>query len=109
LALGAAKDVAALSGRKGRCRRARLETMVRTSNGFEIAETDLSSAARRIFRHPPVRRHRLPHRQPVRDKNSSNSPAAKPSLAADSQQDTMQRLLRQLPPNGSAATTSRIG
>src|SRR6266436_3192179 len=37
----AAKDVARSAGAKDDVARARLETMVRTSNGFEIAETDL--------------------------------------------------------------------
>ena len=60
--------------------RARLETMVRTANGFEIAETDLNSAAPANFSapaNPATSASTSP--TPSATKTSSKSPAAKPS------------------------------
>ncbi len=81
--------------------RARLDTMVRTSNGFEIAETDL------LLRGPgeffgTLQAGNLGFHiaNPLRDKELLELARREAfALAADStQHDTMQRLLRQLPP-----------
>src|SRR5467141_573490 len=81
--------------------RARLETMVRTSNGFEIAETDL------LLRGPGeffVTRQSgdlgFHIANPMRDRELLELARREAfNLAADSaQHETMQRLLRQLPP-----------
>jgi ATP-dependent DNA helicase RecG len=81
--------------------RARLETMVRTSNGFEIAETDLLLRGPGEFFGTRQSGDLGFHiANPVRDRELLELARREAfSLAADSsQQDTMQRLLRQLPP-----------
>src|SRR5712672_2139869 len=81
--------------------RARLETMVRTTNGFEIAETDLKLRGPGEFfgtrQHGELGFHIA---NPLRDKELLELARREAfALAADSaQQDAMQRLLRQLPP-----------
>ena len=97
----AAKDVARSAGAKDDVARARLETMVRTSNGFEIAETDLLLRGPGEFfgtrQSGDIGFHIA---NPLRDKELLELARREAfALAADSaQQDTMQRLLRQLPP-----------
>src|SRR5467141_146880 len=81
--------------------RARLETMVRTSNGFEIAETDLLLRGPGEFFGTRQSGDLGFHiANPLRDRELLELARREAfSLAADSaQQDTMQRLLRQLPP-----------
>ncbi len=81
--------------------RARLETMVRTSNGFEIAETDLLLRGPGEFFGTRQSGDLGFHiANPLRDKELLELARREAfALAADSaQQDAMQRLLRQLPP-----------
>jgi ATP-dependent DNA helicase RecG len=81
--------------------RARLETMVRTSNGFEIAETDLLLRGPGEFFGTRQSGDLGFHiANPLRDKALLELARREAfALAADSaQQDAMQRLLRQLPP-----------
>jgi len=81
--------------------RARLETMVRTSNGFEIAETDLLLRGPGEFFGTRQSGDLGFHiANPLRDRELLELARREAfALAADSaQQDTMQRLLRQLPP-----------
>ncbi len=81
--------------------RARLETMVRTSNGFEIAETDLLLRGPGEFFGTRQSGDLGFHiANPLRDKELLELARREAfALAADSaQHDTMQRLLRQLPP-----------
>src|SRR6266403_2169725 len=81
--------------------RARLETMVRTSNGFEIAETDLLLRGPGEFFGTRQSGNLGFHiANPLRDKELLELARREAfALAADSgQQDAMQRLLRQLPP-----------
>jgi ATP-dependent DNA helicase RecG len=97
----AAKDVARSAGAKDDVARARLETMVRTSNGFEIAETDLLLRGPGEFFGTRQSGDLGFHiANPLRDKELLELARREAfALAADSaQQDTMQRLLRQLPP-----------
>jgi ATP-dependent DNA helicase RecG len=80
--------------------RARLETMVRTSNGFEIAETDLLLRGPGEFFGTRQSGDLGFHiANPVRDRELLELARREAfALAADSaQQETMQRLLRQLP------------
>jgi len=58
--------------------RARLETMVRTSNGFEIAEPISSSVAPANFSHPPVSDLGFHIANPLRDRELLELAAAKP-------------------------------
>jgi len=81
--------------------RARLETMVRTSNGFEIAETDLLlRGPGEFFGTRQAGNLGFHIANPLRDKELLELARREAfTLAADSaQQDAMQRLLRQLPP-----------
>jgi ATP-dependent DNA helicase RecG len=81
--------------------RARLETMVRTSNGFEIAETDLLLRGPGEFFGTRQSGDLGFHiANPLRDRELLELARREAfALASDSaQQDTMQRLLRQLPP-----------
>jgi ATP-dependent DNA helicase RecG len=81
--------------------RARLETMVRTSNGFEIAETDLLlRGPGEFFGTRQAGNLGFHIANPLRDKELLELARREAfALAADSaQSDTMQRLLRQLPP-----------
>src|SRR5437763_3212828 len=81
--------------------RARLETMVRTSNGFEIAETDLLlRGPGEFFGTRQAGNLGFHIANPLRDKELLELARREAfALAADSaQQDAMQRLLRQLPP-----------
>jgi len=81
--------------------RARLETMVRTSNGFEIAETDLLlRGPGEFFGTRQAGNLGFHIANPLRDKELLELARREAfALAADSaQQDVMQRLLRQLPP-----------
>jgi ATP-dependent DNA helicase RecG len=81
--------------------RARLETMVRTSNGFEIAETDLLLRGPGEFFGTRQSGDLGFHiANPLRDKELLELARREAfALAADSaQNETMQRLLRQLPP-----------
>jgi ATP-dependent DNA helicase RecG len=81
--------------------RARLETMVRTSNGFEIAETDLLLRGPGEFFGTRQSGDLGFHiANPLRDRELLELARREAfALAADNaQQDTMQRLLRQLPP-----------
>src|SRR3989475_872976 len=81
--------------------RARLETMVRTSNGFEIAETDLLlRGPGEFFGTRQAGNLGFHIANPLRDKGLLELARHEAfALAADSaQQDAMQRLLRQLPP-----------
>jgi len=81
--------------------RARLETMVRTSNGFEIAETDLLLRGPGEFFGTRQSGDLGFHiANPLRDKELLELARREAfTLAADSaQHETMQRLLRQLPP-----------
>jgi len=81
--------------------RARLETMVRTSNGFEIAETDLLlRGPGEFFGTRQAGNLGFHIANPLRDKELLELARREAfALAADfAQQDTMQRLLRQLPP-----------
>src|SRR5437762_8778921 len=81
--------------------RARLETMVRTSNGFEIAETDLQlRGPGEFFGTRQAGNLGFHIANPLRDKELLELARREAfALAADSaQQDAMQRLLRQLPP-----------
>jgi len=81
--------------------RARLETMVRTSNGFEIAETDLLLRGPGEFFGTRQSGDLGFHiANPLRDRELLELARREAfALAADSaQQETMQRLLRQLPP-----------
>jgi len=60
--------------------RARLETMVRTVMASRSPKPIWNSAAPAIFRYPPIRRPRLPDRQPhPRPRRPRTKPAAKPS------------------------------
>ena len=96
-----AKDVARSAGAKDDVARARLETMVRTSNGFEIAETDLLLRGPGEFFGTRQSGDLGFHiANPLRDKELLELARREAfALAADSaQQDAMQRLLRQLPP-----------
>src|SRR5256712_716787 len=80
--------------------RARLETMVRTSNGFEIAETDLLlRGPGEFFGTRQAGNLGFHITNPLRDKELLELARREAfALAADSaQQDAMQRLLRQLP------------
>ena len=97
----AAKDVARSAGAKDDVARARLETMVRTSNGFEIAETDLLlRGPGEFFGTRQAGNLGFHIANPLRDKELLELARREAfALAADSaQQDAMQRLLRQLPP-----------
>jgi len=97
----AAKDVARSAGAKDDVARARLETMVRTSNGFEIAETDLLLRGPGEFFGTRQSGDLGFHiANPLRDKELLELARREGfALAADSaQHDAMQRLLRQLPP-----------
>jgi len=81
--------------------RARLETMVRTSNGFEIAETDLLLRGPGEFFGTRQSGDLGFHiANPLRDSELLELARREAfTLAADSaQEDAMQRLLRQLPP-----------
>jgi ATP-dependent DNA helicase RecG len=81
--------------------RARLETMVRTSNGFEIAETDLLlRGPGEFFGTRQAGNLGFHIANPLRDKELLELARREAfALAADSaQHETMQRLLRQLPP-----------
>ncbi len=81
--------------------RARLETMVRTSNGFEIAETDLLLRGPGEFFGTRQSGDLGFHiANPLRDRELLELARREAfALAADNvQQDIMQRLLRQLPP-----------
>jgi ATP-dependent DNA helicase RecG len=81
--------------------RARLETMVRTSNGFEIAETDLLlRGPGEFFGTRQAGNLGFHIANPLRDRELLELARHEAfALAADSaQQDAMQRLLRQLPP-----------
>ena len=81
--------------------RARLETMVRTSNGFEIAETDLLlRGPGEFFGTRQAGNLGFHIANPLRDKELLELARQEAfALAADSAQpDAMQRLLRQLPP-----------
>src|SRR5712692_3344579 len=81
--------------------RARLETMVRTSNGFEIAETDLLlRGPGEFFGTRQAGNLGFHIANPLRDKELLELARREAfALAEDSaEQDTMQRLLRQLPP-----------
>src|SRR5229473_599705 len=81
--------------------RARLETMVRTSNGFEIAETDLLLRGPGEFFGTRQSGDLGFHiANPLRDRELLDLARREAfTLAADSaQHDAMQRLLRQLPP-----------
>jgi ATP-dependent DNA helicase RecG len=81
--------------------RARLETMVRTSNGFEIAETDLLLRGPGEFFGTRQSGDLGFHiANPLRDRELLELARREAfALADDSdQQDAMQRLLRQLPP-----------
>jgi ATP-dependent DNA helicase RecG len=81
--------------------RARLETMVRTSNGFEIAETDLLLRGPGEFFGTRQSGDLGFHiANPLRDRELLELARREAfTLAADSaQHETMQRLLRQLPP-----------
>jgi ATP-dependent DNA helicase RecG len=81
--------------------RARLETMVRTSNGFEIAETDLLLRGPGEFFGTRQSGDLGFHiANPLRDKELLELARREAfALAADNaQQDTLKRLLRQLPP-----------
>jgi len=96
-----AKDVARSAGAKDDVARARLETMVRTSNGFEIAETDLLlRGPGEFFGTRQAGNLGFHIANPLRDKELLELARREAfALAADSAQDeTMQRLLRQLPP-----------
>jgi ATP-dependent DNA helicase RecG len=80
--------------------RARLETMVRTSNGFEIAETDLLlRGPGEFFGTRQAGNLGFHIANPLRDKELLELARREAfALAADNaQQDAMQRLLRQLP------------
>ena len=80
--------------------RARLETMVRTSNGFEIAETDLLLRGPGEFFGTRQSGDLGFHiANPLRDRELLELARREAfALASDSaQQDTMQRLLRMLP------------
>jgi ATP-dependent DNA helicase RecG len=97
----AAKDVARSAGAKDDVARARLETMVRTSNGFEIAETDLLLRGPGEFFGTRQSGDLGFHiANPLRDRELLELARREAfTLAADSaQHETMQRLLRQLPP-----------
>src|SRR5882724_9268967 len=81
--------------------RARLETMVRTSNGFEIAETDLLlRGPGEFFGTRQAGNLGFHIANPLRDRELLELARREAfALAADNaQQDAMQRLLRQLPP-----------
>ncbi|HKV61937.1 MAG TPA: ATP-dependent DNA helicase RecG [Candidatus Acidoferrum sp.] len=81
--------------------RARLETMVRTSNGFEIAETDLLlRGPGEFFGTRQAGNLGFHIANPLRDKELLEQARREAfALASDSaQRETMQRLLRQLPP-----------
>src|SRR6266849_2474679 len=97
----AAKDVDRSAGAKDDIARARLETMVRTSNGFEIAETDLLLRGPGEFFGTRQSGDLGFHiANPLRDKELLELARREAfALAADlAQHETMQRLLRQLPP-----------
>ncbi len=96
----AAKDDVRPAPAKDDIARARLETMVRTSNGFEIAETDLLLRGPGEFFGTRQSGDLGFHiANPLRDKELLELARREAfALAADSaQQDAMQRLLRQLP------------
>jgi ATP-dependent DNA helicase RecG len=81
--------------------RARLETMVRTSNGFEIAETDLLlRGPGEFFGTRQAGNLGFHIANPLRDKELLELARREAfALGADSaQHETMQHLLRQLPP-----------
>src|SRR3989475_1808968 len=81
--------------------RARLETMVRTSNGFEIAETDLLlRGPGEFFGTRQAGNLGFHIANPLRDRELLELARREAfALAEDStEQDAMQRLLRQLPP-----------
>ncbi len=81
--------------------RARLETMVRTSNGFEIAETDLLLRGPGEFFGTRQSGDLGFHiANPLRDRELLELARREAFALADdsAQQDAMQRLLRQLPP-----------
>jgi ATP-dependent DNA helicase RecG len=81
--------------------RARLETMVRTSNGFEIAETDLLlRGPGEFFGTRQAGNLGFHIANPLRDRELLELARREAfAFAADSaQRETMQRLLRQLPP-----------
>ncbi len=81
--------------------RARLETMVRTSNGFEIAETDLLlRGPGEFFGTRQAGNLGFHIANPLRDRELLELARREAfALAVDNaQQDEMQRLLRQLPP-----------
>jgi ATP-dependent DNA helicase RecG len=89
------------AGAKDDIARARLETMVRTSNGFEIAETDLLLRGPGEFFGTRQSGDLGFHiANPLRDKELLELARREAfALAADSaQEDATQRLLRQLPP-----------
>jgi ATP-dependent DNA helicase RecG len=97
----AAKEVGRSAVAKDDVARARLETMVRTSNGFEIAETDLLLRGPGEFFGTRQSGDLGFHiANPLRDRELLELARREAfALAADSaQQDAMQRLLRQLPP-----------
>ena len=97
----AAKDVARSAGAKDDVARARLETMVRTSNGFEIAETDLLLRGPGEFFGTRQSGDLGFHiANPLRDKELLELARREAFALVDdsAQQDAMQRLLRQLPP-----------
>jgi ATP-dependent DNA helicase RecG len=80
--------------------RARLETMVRTSNGFEIAETDLLLRGPGEFFGTRQSGDLGFHiANPIRDRELLELARHEAFTLADdsAQQDTMQRILRQLP------------
>src|SRR5713226_5241999 len=96
-----AKDVDRSAGAKDDVARARLETMVRTSNGFEIAETDLLLRGPGEFFGTRQSGDLGFHiANPLRDRELLELARREAfALAVDNaQQDEMQRLLRQLPP-----------
>jgi ATP-dependent DNA helicase RecG len=96
----AAKDVGRSATAKDDVARARLETMVRTSNGFEIAETDLLLRGPGEFFGTRQSGDLGFHiANPLRDRELLELAHREAfALAVDSaQQDAMQRLLRMLP------------
>jgi len=95
-----AKEVGRPAAAKEDVARARLETMVRTSNGFEIAETDLLlRGPGEFFGTRQAGNLGFHIANPLRDKELLELARREAfALAADSaQQDAMQRLLRLLP------------
>ena len=95
-----AKEVGRPAAAKDDVARARLETMVRTSNGFEIAETDLQlRGPGEFFGTRQAGNLGFHIANPLRDKELLELARREAfALAGDSaQQDAMQRLLRLLP------------